>query len=183
MTQPMARQSQSFIQEISTRQLLQTAAAVNLSLGAMILGSLYQNAEIWLQDYPKPIQERYGPKSPEAERLTKLWAIPFFVVLFGSVLAANWRLRRTQGRLSRTAAFANAYLLFLSFWLFDLTIVDWLIMVGMKPSFAILPGTEDMAEYGDYMFHLRVSWPFLFVMAIPSAIIALLTASRGQHDG
>lgn len=178
----MNRQPQSFIQEISLRQLLQNATAMNLSLAAIIFGSLYQNAEIWLQDYPKPIQERYGPKSPEAERLMKLWAIPFFVVLFGSVLVANWRLRRTRSHLSRTAAFANAYLLFLSFWLFDLTIIDWLIMVRMKPSFAILPGTEDMAEYSDYMFHLRESWPFLFVMAIPSAIIALLTAG-GQSRG
>jgi len=177
----MNQQTQSFMHEISPRQLLQTAAAMNLSLGALILGSLYHNAETWLQDYPKPIQERYGPKSPEAERLTKLWAIPFFIVLFGGVLAANWRLRRAHGRLSPTAAFANAYLLFLSFWLFDLTIIDWLIMIGMKPSFAILPGTEGMAEYNDAMYHLRESWPFLFVMAIPSAVIALLTAGGPRH--
>lgn len=172
----------SWQHELSLRQLWQQAAVMNLSMSAIILGSLYQNAEIWLQDYPQPIQERYGPKSAEAERLTKLWAIPFFVVLFGGVFVANRRLRRANGgTLSPTAAFANAYLLFLSFWLFDLTIIDWLIMVGMKPSFVILPGTEEMADYEDAMFHLRESWPFLFFMAVPSAIIALLTASGGQH--
>lgn len=168
-------------QELSPRRLWQNAAVMNLSLGAIILGSLYQNPEIWLQDYPQPIQERFGPKSQEATRLTKLWAIPFFVVLFGGVFVANRRLRRSNGgRLSLKAAFANAYLLFLSFWAFDLTIIDWLIMMGLKPSFAILPGTEDMAEYNDAMFHLRESWPFIFVMAIPSAIIAVLTASSGN---
>lgn len=173
------KSNNSWQQELSLPLLARHAAVMNLSLGGIILGSLYQDAEIWLQDYPQAIQDRYGTKSAAAKRWALFWAVPFFAILVGGTIYSNIQLRRAHnGRLSRQAAFANAYLLLLSFWLFDLTIIDWLIMVGMKPSFAILPGTEGMAEYEDAMYHLRVSWPFLFVMAIPSGMIALATATR-----
>lgn len=39
--------------------------------------------------------------------------------------------------------------------LFDLLVLDWLIMVRIQPKFIILPGTEGMKIYNDYSFHFR----------------------------
>ncbi len=72
----------------------------------------------------------------------------------------------------------QAYGLLLYFWLFDLVIVDWFCLVTLKPKFAIIPSTEGMPGYGDYVFHLRASWPTLPAMVLPALIIAFFTASR-----
>jgi hypothetical protein len=33
-----------------------------------------------------------------------------------------------------------------------------------------------MAGYKDYAFHLKASWPFILIMALPSAIIAFFVS-------
>ncbi len=157
------------------KRFVQDAALYNSLLTLLLISSLFHNAEIWVHDYPPDIQEKFGPKSEAAERLTRLWAIPFFVVAIGYVVFAGLRLKRANnGRLPFKDAFKYIYLLFLSLWTFDLVILDWLLFNTIQPSFIILPGTEGMAGYKDYAFHLKVSWPFVFIMAIPSAIIGWL---------
>lgn len=164
---------------ISLRQFLRDGAIYNLSLGSLIIGSMAYNAEIWLHDYPPEIQAKFGPKSETAEKQTRLFAIPFFLVLIGGIIYSNLKLKRTNnGRLSLKAAFLNAYGLLLSFWLFDLTILDWLLFTKIQPGFVVLPGTEEMAAYKDYGFHFKVAVPFLFMAAVPSLILGWLTANK-----
>jgi len=96
--------------------------------------------------------------------------------LLGGVIFSNLKLKQENGgKLSFTAAFLNTYLLFLSFWLFDLTILDWLFFVRMRPDFIILPGTEGLPGYDDYAFHLKVALPALVLMVFPAMIIAWFT--------
>lgn len=103
----------------------------------------------------------------------------FFRIAIGYVVLAGLRLKRANdGRLSFTNAFKYTYLLFMSFWTFDLVILDWLLLTTIQPKFVILPGTEGKAGYRDYRFHLRVSWPAVPVLVVPSAIIAWLVSRR-----
>jgi len=128
-----------------------------------------------VHDYPPDIREKFGPKSEEADRLTRLWAIPLFAVMIGYVVFAGLRVKRANnGRLSFRDAFKYVYLLFLSFWTFDLVVLDWLLFTTIQPSFIVLPGTEGMAGYKDYLFHLKVSWPAVPMLVIPSAVIGWL---------
>jgi hypothetical protein len=39
--------------------------------------------------------------------------------------------------------------------LIDLIVVDWLIGIRLQPRMMILPGTEGLAGYDDFKFHVR----------------------------
>jgi hypothetical protein len=39
--------------------------------------------------------------------------------------------------------------------LMDLLILDWFVLMTLRPSFMILPGTEGLAGYRDYRFHFQ----------------------------
>lgn len=162
-------------------RLLTDGSLISLGLTAVIFVSLYINPEMWVQDAPPDIQAKVGPKSKKAKRQTALFALPFFLILFGGVIRSNILLKRQNGgKLSFKMAFLNAYGLFLYFWLFDLVIIDWLILVTLKPNFVIIPGTEGMEGYDDYAFHLKAALPALPMIALPSLIIATITASRNS---
>ncbi|MCG8347311.1 MAG: hypothetical protein MI924_05960 [Chloroflexales bacterium] len=149
------------------------------ALGALISSSLAINAEIWVQDYPPDIRKAFGPKSRKAQIQTAVLAVPFFGILLGGMILSNRKLRRdNEGILTFKQAFYHSYALLLFFWLFDLTIIDWLFFVTFKPQFAVLPGTEGMAGYSDYGFHLTTSLPALPYLAIPALIVAFFMQSR-----
>lgn len=162
-----------------TKHLLKNGSIINGGLAAVIVSSLYVNPMMWVQDAPPDIREKAGPKNKKTKWQTMLFGIPFMLILFGGVVRSNLQLKRQLGgKLPFKLAFWQAYGLLLYFWLFDLVIIDWLWLVTFKPSFVIIPGTEGMAGYDDYAFHLRVSWPALPGMIIPALIIAFFTASR-----
>ncbi|MDX1689094.1 MAG: hypothetical protein R3248_14015 [Candidatus Promineifilaceae bacterium] len=153
--------------------------AMSGALGSLIVASMAVNPEMWLQDYPPAIKEAFGRKSRKAQIQSALLAIPFFGILLGSVIWSNRKLRQENGgALSFRTAFWHTYTLFAFFWLFDLTILDWLFFVTLKPSFAVLPGTEGMAGYEDYGFHLKAALPALLLMAIPALIVAFFMRSK-----
>jgi hypothetical protein len=162
---------------LSLQQIMRDSVPVNTLLTALIMGSLYYDAEIWWQDYPREVQEQYGPRRKRAERLSYILAVPFLLVLLLGVVRSNRRLRRANGgRLPFRMAFLNSYALLLAFWLHDLLIIDWFLLGVLKPKFVYLPGTEGMAAYDDHMYHLRESLPALPGMAVPALIIALVMA-------
>ncbi len=165
--------------ELGLRRLFGEAVVYNGLLSALIFGTMRWNPEIWVHDYPPDIKEKYGPVSARTKRQAMIVAVPFFVLMLGGIIGSNLRLkRRNGGQLSVTAAFANAFGLIFSGWFFDLTILDWLIFVTITPDIAVLPGTEGMAGYDDYLFHLRAHLRALPMLAAMSLVIALLTASR-----
>ena len=49
------------------RRILCDGGVLNGALGALIVGSLAANAEMWVQDYPPKIKEAFGPKSRKAQ--------------------------------------------------------------------------------------------------------------------
>ncbi len=162
---------------LSLKRVVRDSVPMNAAVTALILGSLYYDAEIWWQDYPQEIQERYGPRSKRAERLSYILAVPLLLMLLGGIVRSNRRLRRENGgRLPLKLAFLNTYALLLAFWLHDLLIIDWFVLGVLKPDFMYLSGTEDMAAYDDYLYHLRESLPAVPGMAVLAFVIALVMA-------
>jgi hypothetical protein len=163
----------------SLRRLLKDIFLYDTAMAALILIPSYINAEMWLNDYPPDIRARFGPMSDKAKRQAMILSIPFFFVLVGGIIWSNLRLRKANGgRLGRKTALLNALALIFSGWLFDLTVLDWLLFVTVTPSFVVLPGTEGMAGYDDYGFHLREHMRALPFLAVVALIIALLTAKE-----
>ena len=161
--------------------LLKHIIPYNAALTTLVLGSLYHNAEMWVGDYPPDIQKKFGPPSPKSQRQAKILAIPFMIISLGGIIYSLRHLKQlNHGTLPFSAAFPHTTGLMLSFWLFDLTILDWLMFVRITPSFVVLPGTEGMAGYDDYMFHLKEhmrAFPFII---LAGAIIAWLAAKSSS---
>jgi hypothetical protein len=75
------------------------------------------------------------------------------------------------------AAFAHFAIMFGTF-----NLLDWLVLdrglVHWQPRFAVLPGTEGMAGYGDYWFHFRgflIGIPIVLAgSALCAAVVSIL---------
>ncbi len=167
---------------LSVKRIARDGSLVSTALGAIILVSLSYNAEIWLDDFPPAIQAQAGPMSPRAKRQRLLVALPFLAILVGGPVDSNLALMREHGgHLPFLAAFLNAYAIATVFNVFDLLVLDYLILQGVQPAWAILPGTEGMAEYHDVRFHFRGFVKGLGYGLIPSLLIAWGTSRHGRH--
>lgn len=165
--------------ELSLKQLARDALLFNGLLGVLLVGTLRWNAEIWANDYPPDIKEKFGPMSPRTKKQATIVAVPFFLIMFGGIIWSNLKLKqKNEGQLSISAAFAHAFALIFSGWFLDLTLLDLLMFVRYTPDWVVLPGTEGMAGYNDYIFHLKQHTIALPMLAGLALVLALFTASR-----
>src|SRR3712207_7930990 len=64
---------------------------------------------------------------------TTLFRSPTFVAVLGILISSNLKLKRqNHGELSFISAFLNTYSVFMVFNLFDLLVIDYLIMIRMR---------------------------------------------------
>jgi hypothetical protein len=135
-----------------------------LVFGAILSGVLFTltlavarfNPEIMLKDYPPDIQAKYGPMSARSKRQRIPVALAFGAILVGLVTLSFRGLQAmTSDDISFLPAFVHLFVMFSLFNLLDWLILDWLIVVTLRPRFIILPGTEEMAGYASYGFHFR----------------------------
>jgi hypothetical protein len=158
------------------RNSLFYGAILSAFLSLLIIGSLYYNAEMWAGDYPPDIKKKFGPISDKAKRQQIIISIPFFGALIVSIVLANLRLQSViTYDLAFWMLFLNSFIVVMTFNLVDLLILDGLLLVIRQPDFAILPGTEGMAGYKDFGFHVR---GFL-VGTVLSLIAGLIAAGIG----
>jgi hypothetical protein len=125
-------------------------------LFSLILVVVRINPEIMLNDYPPDIRAKYGPMSERAKRQRIPVAIVTLVLLVAIVARSFQELRAiTGGDIPFQAAFLHSLVMFSVFNVLDWLLLDWLIVVTLRPRFMVLPGTEGLAGYSDYWFHFR----------------------------
>jgi hypothetical protein len=174
------------LHHLSAKHIARDGALLSAALGTIILVSLSYNAEIWHDDYPRAIQAQAGPMSARAKRQRQVVAVPFLTTLLGGLVASNLALKRQHGgQLPFLSAFlnayANAYAVATVFNVVDLLVLDYLILVGIHPAFAVLPGTNGMPEYRDVRFHFLGFLKGLGFGIVPSLIIAWMTSRHTHH--
>lgn len=129
---------------------------LSVLLSAVILITLYRWPMIWVSDAPADIQAAAGPMSAADRRVKKIGGALFLVIIAGVVVAATLRLAQLSGgELAFPDLALSTFLILMTFNVVDLLLIDWLLVVTIRPSFAMLPGTEAMAAYADYGFHFR----------------------------
>lgn len=129
---------------------------LSVILFALIAGTLYWRPMIWIGDAPPEAQAVAPPMSQGDRRVKRIVGIAAFVLLFGVLGAALVALRRLGGgQLAFGDAALSTFLIFMTFNLVDLLLIDWLLIVTLRPSFVMLPGTEQPMSYGDYGYHFR----------------------------
>ncbi|MGH3145129.1 MAG: hypothetical protein ACRDTR_04935, partial [Rubrobacter sp.] len=154
-------------------------AVLSVSMSLAFLGIAYLNPEIWLNDYPPDIRERFGPMSERARKQRTLAGVPVFLLLFGTIVLSAIRLARIGGDDAFFAVFLGTFTVLLVFNLADLPILDWLVFNTLRPGFVILPGTEGARGYSDYGFHFRA-----FLKGVAGAVVvSLLVAGATSGIG
>jgi hypothetical protein len=94
--------------------------------------------------------------SAKARRL-RLWvALTVFALIFGVIgLQVAQLVQASGGQFHYGTVALSLWTSLIVFNLVDLVFIDWFLLMILKPSFAILPGTEGLAGYNDYGFHFR----------------------------
>lgn len=136
-----------------TRILIDGAILSGLA-SLILLGTLWLNPRIFLQDYPDDVKAQAPPKTPQEKRLSLLLGIPFLLLLAAVPLISTLALK-AEGVSGFAELFLNAFGVALVFNLVDWLILDWLLFCTLTPSFLVIPGTEGMAGYKDYGYHFR----------------------------
>ena len=139
-------------------------------LFTMILVVVRINPEIMLRDYPPDVQAEHGPMRDRSRRLRLLVATLVLAVMLGVIIVSLAPIRddAVGARLFPTI-FVHFFVMLTVFNVLDWLVLDWLIVVTIRPSFLVLPGTEDMAGYRDYAFHFRG-----FLIGVPITLAASL---------
>jgi hypothetical protein len=131
-----------------------------------------------LKDYPPDIQAKYGLMSDRSKRQRLPVAIFFVAVLLGIVAMSFLGVRTNAGDdIPFLAAFIHLFVMFTVFNLLDWLVLDWLIVVTIRPSFIILPGTEGLAGYEDYGFHFRGFLIGIMITFVTSLLVAGVVAA------
>jgi K+ transporter len=125
---------------------------LSVAMGALIFGSLYYNARLWLQDYPAEVRAKVPPLTPAEKRDQRVLMIPFLLIMVGVPFYATHLLRvENGGAIPFLIAYLSTFLVLNVFNLFDAVIIDLVVLTFMTPAFAVIPGAEGME-------HLNRDW-------------------------
>jgi hypothetical protein len=94
--------------------------------------------------------------SQKAKRQKGVVSIFFLLAALGPIIALVIRLNTIANEsLTFGMVFWSVLIAVMTFNLFDLLVLDWLIFAGITPRFIVLPGTEGLAGYKDFAFHVK----------------------------
>jgi hypothetical protein len=160
---------------INTSLLLTDGVIITLLFTVYVVGTLVWKPRIWLHDFPADLQALMQPKTDQEKRLTRLLAIPFFILLFGGFGLTAARYGTTHGFMGMLL---HVYLIWQMINIFDLVVIDWGGMHLINPQNPPYPGTEGAKGYRDYRFHfigfLRGSVMGIVLALIISGIVWML---------
>ncbi|CAG1770763.1 hypothetical protein BAC2_01258 [uncultured bacterium] len=164
---------------LSLTRILIDGALLSAVLTAIVLGSLYYNPRLWLQDYPAEIQARVLPLSAQEKRQRGLVVILFLVGALGTLAYSVLQLRAANGgSMPFLTAYLHVFGVLSLFNLFDAVVLDLILLTGFKPKFAVIPGAEGMEHlYHNWGMHLSNFFKgmgFCLVFSLPVAVIAAL---------
>jgi hypothetical protein len=163
---------------MDTIELIRFGSLWGLIFGAvfcaatLIIGSV--NAALLLNDYPADVRAAFGPMSPSLRRQAQIASLPLLIALLLVIVLALAQLRNVTGELAWLPTFIVLAVIFQVWNLVDLLVLDWFLLMTLKPRFMILPGTEGLAGYRDFAFHFRKFLNgILFTLILAGVITAI----------
>jgi hypothetical protein len=149
-------------------------------VGSIYLVLLLYNPRLLMSegDYPADVIAAAPPRTREETRLAAILSFPWFLWSLGFPVYSTVKYLQLSQGIGYWWAFAHAFLILLSFWLFDLLVLDWLMFCTITPKFLVIPGTEGFPGYKDFGMHLRAHFgkglPILIVSGLAIAGLAWL---------
>ncbi len=147
----------------------------SLLLSSIIVSSLMINPRIWMQDLPKELQQKIPPKTKKEKQQTWYVMLPFMtIILLGPVFAITDYLGVIHPTsLNFVQCLILSYGMYFIFNLFDLLIIDWLLICTITPKFIQIPGIT-ASDLKNYKKHGMDFIKGIFLIIIPSIISAFL---------
>lgn len=162
---------------LSLVNILAEGLLLSLLLSLVVLASIRFNPRLWLQDAPPQIKALVAPMTPTEKRQQKIVA----ALVLGLPVLVLWlsitRLHaNTVGNPSFITIFLDALGVLMVFNLFDLLVLDYLILTIIQPKFAIIPGTEAVSQLPlhPYRFHFVGFLKGCVGLTLFSGVVALL---------
>lgn len=147
---------------------------LSVYLSIAFVGLAILDPEMWLNDYPPDIRERYGGMSRSANRKRWLLGLPVMAGAVGLVLVSTVQLvEGSPGAVGFWLVVLHTFIVLMVFNIVDLLVIDWLLFIRWQPDFVVLPGTEGMAGYEDYRFH----WHAFLKGSVGIVVVSLLVAA------
>ena len=144
---------------IWTRRVVRDGLLLSVIFSVIIVGTALIDPWMMLENYPPAIQELVTPPDDVPVVLPAVIGVGMIVVLVWLMVRSVIALERERGtHLGFGGAALHAWLLFQFVNLWDVVIIDWLLVVTIQPAAFILPGTEGHPAYDDYLFHLKESY-------------------------
>ena len=135
------------------------------------------NPRIMLRDYPKEIQAAVPPKTEEERGMMVFFAVPLVVIMAGYPAGVSWYYRPEEATFQYF--FATTWAMMITFNLFDLLVIDWLLFCTITPKLVVIRGTEGNPGYKNYRFHflgfLKGIAITAFLSAFVSGVLVLFT--------
>ena len=142
-----------------TRRVVRDGLLLSVVFSAIIVGTALIDPWIMLENYPPAIRESVTPPDDLPMVIPVFIGVGMIVVLVWLMVRSVIALERERGtHLGFGGAALHAWLLFQFVNLWDVVIIDWLLVVTIQPAAFILPGTEGHPAYDDYLFHLKESY-------------------------
>ncbi|MDP4092660.1 MAG: hypothetical protein Q8920_04795 [Bacillota bacterium] len=126
----------------------------SVMFGGMVSLIEILNPRYELHNYPQEIRKSVKPKTKEEQKRFKLLAVPMLLILFIFLMATVIHSYIALD-VSYFVLFLHYLIIFMTWNIFDLLIMDWLIFCTLTPKFLIIPGTENNPAYKDFKFHLK----------------------------
>jgi len=138
--------------------LLVECVVVVVLFTAFVIPSTARDPIGWIGDYPPAIRQRceeLGLVKPRERRFTTADLVRKGLAVVVCAVALAFVLIRLNGATTFWQGFRDAFVIWLVIAWWDALVVDCLWFCHSKR--VRLPGTEDMPEYHDYLFHITQS--------------------------
>jgi hypothetical protein len=137
-------------------KILLHGAILSAIVSLVLMSAVYYNPCFARRGLPGDIKEKVAPLTSQEKRRALFFAIPFFVLVIGGPFLSGLSLEiEAHGAISFLEIALHVFGVMFVVNLVDLVLLDWLIYCTITPRFVVIPGTEGMAGYKDYLFHIR----------------------------
>jgi hypothetical protein len=156
---------------------------LSLLLTCIVFATLIFYPRIWLHAAPIDIQQAVGVtvRDRHIRRVVRCSILGACLALIGYSIARLFVL--TNGQPSFFELALSVFLILQVWNVVDLLLIDWLLLIKIRPSCMMIPGAEYLPGYGDYGFHFRGFIKGLVGSLAASVITAGITALGQQLFG
>lgn len=156
-------------------QILIDGLIISVVVNAIILGAMLLNPRIMLSDYPPEIQAHVPPMTKPEKQQQAVLGVFFIGATLVGLFYSNWQLVGRSGEVAFLPLFLNTYFVFVFCNLWDLLVLDYFVLIVLKPKALFVDGIEQYAHYNNFTYHFRGFLKGLIIGLVLSLIVSLIS--------